>query len=255
MRHQFVFISGLHRSGTSVLHEILKSQNDISGFSNTGAPEDEGQHLQTVYENAEFYGGPGKFALNSEAHYTETSRFIFDEGKAKLMQEWGKYWDFSKTILIEKSPPNLIRTRFLQYLFPDSKFITIIRHPIAVGYATKYWTKQPLKELMEHWLKAHQIYFDDVKYIKHHLEVKYEDLIHQPEKELAKIGTFLGCSITYNNQLEDGNAKYFKKWQKASYNPLKAFEKRALINTFEKDANTFGYSLKDIAKNKKITNL
>ena len=44
-----VFVGGLHRSGTSLVHRCLASHPAVSGFSDTGVPEDEGQHLQTVY--------------------------------------------------------------------------------------------------------------------------------------------------------------------------------------------------------------
>ena len=46
---KFIFISGLHRSGTSLLYRILKEQDEISGLSKTNELEDEGQHVQTVY--------------------------------------------------------------------------------------------------------------------------------------------------------------------------------------------------------------
>ena len=51
----FIFLAGHHRSGTSLLHEIIKEHPLISGFSNTGVPEDEGMFLQNVYEPAKTY--------------------------------------------------------------------------------------------------------------------------------------------------------------------------------------------------------
>ena len=46
---QLVFVGGLHRSGTSLVHRCLAEHPSASGFRNTGVWEDEGQHLQTVY--------------------------------------------------------------------------------------------------------------------------------------------------------------------------------------------------------------
>ena len=63
-KHKFIFICGLHRSGTSLLYKILKSQKNISGMENTGVIEDEGQHLQTVFNAANKHGGPGKFGFD-----------------------------------------------------------------------------------------------------------------------------------------------------------------------------------------------
>ena len=46
---KIILVCGLHRSGTSLLFQILRDHPDISGFRNTGVNQDEGQHLQSVY--------------------------------------------------------------------------------------------------------------------------------------------------------------------------------------------------------------
>ena len=43
---KFVFISGLHRSGTSLFYKILDSQEKFSALTNTNEIEDEGQFVQ-----------------------------------------------------------------------------------------------------------------------------------------------------------------------------------------------------------------
>ena len=65
--------TGGPRSGTSILHRLLREHSDTSGFSDTGVPEDEGQYLQTVYAREAASGGPGQFAFNPGEHLTETS--------------------------------------------------------------------------------------------------------------------------------------------------------------------------------------
>ena len=52
MEHRFVFLAGLHRSGTTLLARLLAAHPEVSGFSGTGAPADEGQLLQSVYPAA-----------------------------------------------------------------------------------------------------------------------------------------------------------------------------------------------------------
>ena len=54
-----IFVAGLHRSRTSLLHKVISSHPEVSGFSQTGVPEDEGQHLQSVYKSAKSFGGAG----------------------------------------------------------------------------------------------------------------------------------------------------------------------------------------------------
>merc|ERR1719353_1166415 len=62
-----VFVVGLHRSGTSILAELLKSHPLIAGHQIDEMPpelENEGQHVQTVFPPDDALGWPGYFAFN-----------------------------------------------------------------------------------------------------------------------------------------------------------------------------------------------
>ena len=61
---------------------------DASGFRDTGVPEDEGQHLQSVYRPARAHGGPGRFGFDPGAHLTEDSPLVTDENRARLAADW-----------------------------------------------------------------------------------------------------------------------------------------------------------------------
>jgi Sulfotransferase family len=191
---QIIFIGGLHRSGTSLLHRLLRAHPEISGFTNTGAGEDEGQLLQSVYPRAKSYGGPGRFAFDERAHFTEQSSLVSPTARIALLNDWNPHWDLSKPVLIEKSPPNLIRARFLQALFPGAKFIFIVRHPVAVLHSTQKWTKQSESELILHWLVAHDIFLQDLPHVEHWAWFRYEDLVTKPEATLQTLFGFIGLS-------------------------------------------------------------
>lgn len=249
---KILFISGLHRSGTSILNQTIGSSADVSDFKNTGAPKDEGQHLQTVYQPAIKYGGVGRFARKHKARLNEHSKLINDANRQKLLQEWGKYWDFSKPVLLEKSPPNIIRTRFLQEMFPNAYFLTIIRNPIPVSYASSKWTKCSLATLIKHWIVAHKIYREDRQYLQREMAISYEEMVKNPMGIFKAIEDFVGISIPYNNQLVNKNDKYFKKWENGEnskrdkYNPFPPMPINTIIRRYEDDINSFGYSLVDL---------
>jgi hypothetical protein len=244
--HNFIFLCGLHRSGTSPLFRILREHPEISGFRDTGAPEDEGQHLQSVIPPAKAFGGPGHFGFAPEAHLTEASNLATRENGQKLFEQWSIYWDKRKRFLLEKSPPNLIRTRFLQAMFPKSHFIVIFRHPIATSLATKKWTSSSLESLIEHWLHCHRLFGLDRPNLRRVHTLKYEDLISSTTTELEKIYKFLNLPFHPSPDLDPtGNDPYFDAWRRLSTDPAGQVAVRRIVSACEDKIRPYGYSLTD----------
>lgn len=241
---RFAFLGGLHRSGTSLLFKILRDHPDISGFHDTGVTEDEGQLLQSVYPPARKYGGPGKFGFNAESFLDESSPLVNPGNAQALFDQWSRYWDINKPLLLEKSPPNLVRSRFLQALFPNSHFIMLLRHPVAVALATQKWSRTPLPALIEHWALCHERFADDHRYLNRLLTLKYEELVASPDEWVKRIQVFLQVSPAQHNQQVEAevNAKYFDRWGKAlkSRSDQKAQD---FLRRIEPRVNRFGYSL------------
>jgi len=214
-----IFIGGLHRSGTTLLAQVLGQHPDVSHFTRTGVIEDEGQFLQTVYPTDNDFGGPGRFAFDRQARLTEQSAIASAENSSKLSREWGRYWDPDKAVHVEKTPANLIRGRFLQAMFPDSCFIFVLRHPVAASIATYKWSGTGIYSLLHHWVHAHDIMRNDLPHLQRVLVVSYEGLMAQPESVLQQIGSFTGLrphdyQVRFNPAM---NAGYFDTWQSLFY--------------------------------------
>jgi hypothetical protein len=240
--HRFVFIAGLHRSGTSLLFQCLREHPLISAFANTGVPEDEGQHLQSVYETGRRYGGPGIFGFDPNAALTESSSLVREDSRSRLFADWARYWDLEKPVLLEKSPPNLIRTRFLQALFPNSYFLVLLRHPLAVSYATQKWSGTSLEALIEHWLVCHDRFLEDKSHLQRVLVLRYEDFVSAPRSVLETIYGFLRIPAhpTGLEVLAHSNQSYFQRWQ---HHRTASIEVESLISRYEPRVRRFGYSL------------
>ena len=251
-KHPFAILGGLHRSGTTLLFRMLREHPEISGFANNpdanewlGA-EDEGQYLQSVYPPAIFWGGPGKFAFSPDANLTEESEFLTP--KIKLAQEWFPFFDLSKRFLLEKSPPNILWTRFLQGVFGNSYFAIIERHPVAVSLATEKWSPTGLDSLLEHWLIAHETFEKDRPHLRRVMTVKYETLISQPFATLSTVYKFLGLDphpTTFEASSEH-NKKYFGQWLALAKDPESSASIHQCIDKYEARVRAFGYSLQDL---------
>jgi hypothetical protein len=269
--YKYVFVCGLPRSGTSLLGRNIARMENCTGLHDTGVLEDEGRFLQDVYPTEDVCGGPGRFGFDAQAHLTETSALLTPGNVAKLRASWHAYWDNSKTIFVEKTPANLLMTRFLQAAFPSSYFVVIKRHPIPVGMAAQKWkiNVTSLYNMVEHWLHCHGLYEQDKKYLKHIYELRYEDYIENPAKYHREIAAFIGTRVperpkedkfrtvpqwrnpsglrvperAMEETSEAHNQKYFDRWRNLLTNGFFKSYYRYIARKYESRFAKYGYSL------------
>ena len=241
----FCFIAGLHRSGTSVLARSLGAHSEVSTFTNTGVIEDEGQFLQSVYPAAREFGGPGRFGFDPRSHLDENSELATPANATQIFRDWRNHWDTKRQVLLEKSPPNLLKTRFLQHLFPDARFVVIVRHPIATSLATQNWSRTTLDSLLEHWLTCHERFLLDRKLVENSLLIRYESLVAHPQVMLEQIQKFLNLSVEpLGTEVSGGhNERYFNAWSLAAEDKQLAPTIENCEQQFEKRIRRFGYTL------------
>jgi hypothetical protein len=241
----------------------LARHPEVSAFEGTGVWQDEGQHLQDVFAPASAHGGPGAFAFDNGARLTERSALVSPSSRERLWSAWSGHWDLTKPVLLEKSPPNLIRMRFLEALFPGrARFLVVVRHPVAVALATRKWTRRfartpprltrrvpPLQvgldSLLSHWVLAHERFLDDAAQVDRVMVVRYEDVVGDPTRELARAFRFAGLTPleTEWDVRADLNDRYVARWERARRTIGRRRHLDALARRYEDRVRPFGYSL------------
>lgn len=111
----YIFILTPPLSGSTMLVDILSTSKSVSINNNLGTKE--GQTLPEVK----------KIMFDSPDRWDETKDFDW-----KFIKDvWLKYWDVSRSILLEKSPANILRAHSIQKAFKPCKFIISYRNPYA----------------------------------------------------------------------------------------------------------------------------
>jgi hypothetical protein len=259
--HRHLLIGGLHRSGTTMLARLLAEHPEVSGFADTGVPADEGQHLQDVYPVTSPGRQAGRFAFLPESHLTERSPLVTEQNRRRLLEQWNPHWDLTCQVLVEKSPPNLLMSRFLQAMVPDSSFVFVLRHPIGVACATQKWSATRPHQLLAHWFRAHRILLDDIPHLTSVALVRYEDLVADPDGVMDRVFRLVGledhapgrqtaAGVNADNFASDRtprtsvNDHYFERWQLRKRHPGKRVYLYLNELRYEREARRFGYSLR-----------
>jgi len=224
-----IFICGLHRSGTTLVHDRLAALSDVATLRHDKAPRSEGQFLQDVMAQEHPFGGPGYFGFASVlaakpvSHPDDAARIA-----STLRRQWAAHMDRPACrLLLEKSPPNLVRIAFLRSLFPGARFVIVVRNPRAVAMATRKWRPEAsLDLLLAHWQSAHMTALAQLE--ADCTVLRYEDLCNDPDATLLRVATF--CALPLRDtplplpqtarDIVSTNPAYLESWpQDVSFQP------------------------------------
>lgn len=207
--NRFVFVAGLHRTGTTLLARMIANHPDVSSIRDSPVPENEGCYLQGAIPHTALDGRPGHFATNPKERHTESSRYNTLETKTRLLADWSPWFDKTKPWWIEKSPVNLTRMRLYQQIFPTAQFIVILRHPQVMAAALAKWVDTDSQDLVRYALDAYDQMAADLHYLHSVLVLRYEDLVADAESVHRCALAFMSLSDQVTEfGVIDGNRRY-----------------------------------------------
>lgn len=217
---QFLFVGGMHRSGTTLLARILSSSSQTAGLESSGAHMGEGQFLQTVYPRDRVFGGVTSWALSAESHFTESN--VHDGDAEGLWNSWSPHWDLSARYLVEKTPANISKSRYLQEMFPNSTFVIITRHPVVQALAVRKWSPTrrgrwglEFSDLIHNWVIAQERFLADRPRLRNCIVLRYEDLVRDSATQIRALGNALELDLDGAAEQFDGRnaGRYREEWE------------------------------------------
>ncbi len=192
---KWVFVVGCYNSGTELLMHLLGTHPAISSLPV------EGQFITDQFRKDYELGLPRMWVLREDLfRLTEA-----DAGPdvARLKKQWLIRLDRSRSIFLEKSPPNAARTRWLQAHFPNAHFIAFVRNGYAVAEGIRRKAEPnhlkggwPLELCARQWARSNEILLEDSQRLERVHWVRYEDLASDPAGELGRILNFLGVEAS-----------------------------------------------------------
>jgi sulfotransferase family protein len=235
------FIVGTGRCGTTMLAQMLNAHSNICvphelqlifGYCGNGPRFHElfssGENLQWHAENfirkveelcphkfEEFFDY-GSFFRHQKYPIKNLSRLLNDLYHTIAASR-------GKEIFIEQTPWYGQRLDIMKELFPDAKFIHMIRdgRDVALSFSRTPWWHDSFMENLDRWQReATKISHDAALLLgkNQYFEVKYEDYVLDPEGTLRLIVDFLGVSFEKEMLLPENFIDYavFRKFDGSS---------------------------------------
>jgi len=140
---------------------------------------------------------PEKITYNNYNIIIENTIKLFAETHSEILEK--------EQIRVDHTPSNILFYDIINELFPEGKFIFIIRDPRAIYASIKeldWGPNTPLK-LSQLWIEYTAAYFAFQKLYPNRIYLlRYEDILNNPTSQISDLCKFIG--IKYDNLLLEG---------------------------------------------------
>ena len=183
----FLFIVGMPRSGTTLIEQILSNSDDVYGGGEIEIiPKEIDKILSTKNKT---------LVENRSLNLIRSSYLNYISEKT------------NKSIIIDKMPYNFQNIGIIKSVFPSSKFIHVFRDPMDNSYSLykTYFSNNnhPFTYDLKNIYNFHKLYQKYISFWKRFhkdiiFDIKYENLIQNPEEHIRKMISF--CNLEWDDR-------------------------------------------------------
>lgn len=185
----WAFMLGTNNAGTTLFQRIMEAHPHV------GALGVEGQYCTKALDTPESMGVPRIWTRELDAfRWTEADA---PRQALRAAHDWLATYPSNARVLFEKSPPNTIRSRWLQAHFPNTRFIVTYRHPYAVCEGMRRRGGYPIRDAAQHWTTANRLLCSDLPHLNEVYEYTYEDFCDHSAEILSDVTDFLGLDHSF----------------------------------------------------------
>jgi tetratricopeptide (TPR) repeat protein len=195
-----IFVVGLHRSGSTLVEQILSSHSEVEGLSELPDLIAIASRLAASGDRAGGGDGDKPPGVNYPAILEGLAPERFAELGAEYMARTRIHRKLNRPFFVDKLPNNFMQLGLILLILPNAKIIDARRHPMACclsgfkqNFARGAQYSYSLTDLGRYYrdylaLMAH---FDAVAPGRVH-RVQYEDMIADPEREVRRLLDYCG---------------------------------------------------------------
>ena len=241
---QIIFIGGSPRSGTTLMRSMLDSHPHVSCGEETRVIPRFMRFSEYLYKNILESEKLGKECIASEVLAAASRAYV---------NEIIKRHSYNSPVLCTKDPTDLLYTEYLSRLFPEAKFILMVRDARATIYSIKYsainsagYSKITVNDYvgnLENWNKLYQNMYNQCLKVgaDRCMLVHYEKLVLKPVKEMRNILNFLKIEwndAVLNHEKYIGSKIRLSKTEKATDQVIKPVNLIGLTQWFGRLPNS-----------------
>ena len=193
---KWLFVVGCYNSGTTLLSAMLAEHPEISSLP------DEGQFL-THELVCDYEVDVPRMWSEREDLFRWRADYVGPDVE-RIRKEWGARVNRRTRVVLEKTPANIARMPWLQANFREAYFVAITRNGYAVAEGirrkarikgrSEFWS---LEACARQWRRSVEVLEEDRAQILRLLEVRYENVVAEPQAHLARIWEFVGVDASF----------------------------------------------------------
>lgn len=212
--HNLIIIASQPRSGSTILQALLSNNDMVGTLSEPWLLLPFLGFTQSNLNKSKYNSKLAKEGVNDFKKKIGSNEFDKDLATF-LLKQYTKVLKGNESMVLDKTPRYYEILDEILDFFPNCKIIILKRHPLSVlNSIIKTWNTSTLNKLLEYKRDLLNAPFILNEFVKKHqknpqvFELKYEDLVTQPEKEVKSLYQFLSIPFDKGVLNYSNNIKY-----------------------------------------------